>query len=170
MTLLKKCQREIQSIFAMLSHHYGLTCAIYDTNIDLVAYTDSYEKIWGTKVYKPPIERVFHLKQVVNTSPGEKDICGGCSCYHNCPATFEISQCVCCNGVPIGVLLFVSFSKSRRANTPKNIQETITLIEDCAASIGTIAAGKNSLEYPDAAQEIMKTTLEIAPYPFGCEF
>ena len=84
MTLLKKCQREIQSIFAMLSHHYGLTCAIYDTNIDLVAYTDSYEKIWGTKVYKPPIERVFHLKQVVNTSPGEKDICGGCSCYHNC--------------------------------------------------------------------------------------
>ena len=165
MTLLKKCQREIQSIFAMLSHHYGLTCAIYDTNIDLVAYTDSYEKIWGTKVYKPPIERVFHLKQVVNTSPGEKDICGGCSCYHNCPATFEISQCVCCNGVPIGVLLFVSFSKSRRANTPKNIQETITLIEDCAASIGTIAAGKNSLEYPDAAQEIMKTTLEIAPYP-----
>lgn len=165
MTLLKKCQSEIQAIFAMLHGHHGLTCAIYDTNIDLIAYTDSYEKIWGTKVYKPPIERVFYTKQVVNTTPGEKDICAGCSCYHNCPAVFEISQCVSCNGVPIGILLFVSFSKSKRANTQKNIQATITLIEDCAALIGTIAAGKNSLEHPEASQAILDTTLEITPYP-----
>ena len=143
MTLLKKCQREIQSIFAMLSHHYGLTCAIYDTNIDLVAYTDSYEKIWGTKVYKPPIEKSLSLKTGRQYLSRRKGYLRRLLRYHNCPATFEISQCVCCNGVPIGVLLFVSFfSKSRRANTPKNIQETITLIEDCAASIGTIAAGK----------------------------
>lgn len=165
MTLLKMCQPELQAIFAMLSHVHGLTCAIYDTNIDLVAYTQSYEKIWGTKVYKPPIENVFHAKQIINTTPGEKDICAGCSFFHNCPAVFEISQCVYCNGVPIGVLLFASFSKSKRANTNKSIHTTATLIQDCAELIGTIAAGKNSLPPSNASQAILNTTLEITPYP-----
>ena len=161
---LNLCKNELQALFSMYFDLFGLTCAIYDKNCDLIAYTASYEKTWGTKVYKPPIERIFQVDHVINTSPGEKDICKGCSCFQNCPASFEISQCVYCNGIPVAVLLFVSFSKNKKLNTQKKINDMMALIQKCANFINTILSEKFTHQL-SSSRPFFHAMLKINPQP-----
>lgn len=165
MSNLEKHRKEIQQIIDMISDTYKISCAIYDSNAELFLYTESYQQYFGRGIYKPPIYNALAKDLVVNTQPGESELCVGCIFHQDCPAVFEVSKCFYHHKIPMGILFFSSFSKTKSAKSEHNIRFYKELSTHFAKLIEIIIENGNGSDEPAQFYPYLKSALSLSSKP-----
>lgn len=162
---LEKYRKELQQIIDMISDIYKISCAIYDSNAELFLYTESYQQNFGRGTYKPPIYNALAKDLVVNTQPGEMELCVGCTFYQNCPAVFEVSKCFYHHKIPLGILFFSSFSKNKQARSDHNVRFYEELSYHFAKLIEIIIENGGREDESEQLRSYLKTALSLSSEP-----
>lgn len=136
MIKLQDYKSQIKKVLTVLSTSANVDAAVFDVNCNLVATTDKYLKLKGTKVHTPPLKEVIATGISVVNNPGNMSSCFGCRFRGHCPSTIEILSSIMFDYQSIGVVSLTSFTKEGQ----KKIVNNINLYKEMIKELSNIIA------------------------------
>ncbi len=126
---LFKYENELNNVIDTIKSIFNLDSAIFDSESNLVASTESYVKIKGMAVHSPSIYEAMIKGTVTVNHPGHMPSCIGCRFKDKCPSKIEILKSIKTNIDSLGVLSLTSFSDEGHDKIINNIEYYINVVQ-----------------------------------------
>ncbi len=159
---LKSIQPALQNIISLLEDSLHLEVGIIDSRYKLVAFSRNYLSYKGKEVYRPSVQKIFDLGDVVVPKPGCDEMCQGCRFEDNCPSAFEVLKCIKFNNNPIGIITLCSFRNKDNDPFCSDIDSMEKAMHDTSKLIANIIGQVRSGGQGDPYRQLLRATMNLS--------